>query len=782
MLKPRISPQEYEKDSHSLYSMRKSNAKAKGKAAVPFGDPQPRVVSTLEDRVNALKHTVISGDALKTHEFYDESHLLALYEDLLALPQEETQEPAVKKPEEDPLPIVQKIAERLLPDISEPSTSAIAAQPMRYAILQQLDQVIADLETAEAYTTKAESEDAADAVLDVPVMLVSQKEWMALIYHCIRERDTDAAERALSLMIRAKCDIPEETFNAVLVVYARTGNVAKANDFVSKFLIASPTETQRDLHIRTYLEAISDTAFPTDALHILHDYETRGLAPPQKAYSRVITHLLSARSAVAHAHAWDLFAHMRYVAHPKPDAFMYATMIRACASSAISNHGEPERALDLFTEMTVDNGIAPTAAAYIATILACARSGRAKYVHEGFRLAKQMMDAHRDAYGHSQFMPDRRFFCALLEGAKRIGDLGRVRWILAEMARESMQRGADGQEQIDPRRSVHEEIMLHVFHAYAAYRVPFHRSLAPKAPQDKPQDATTQQEEPEALTAAQAEEAARDLVAEPDHAFTRLPPQSHPEVLYEAQALFARLRADRARGSGVFAHVEPTPRLLNAYLSVHYAHAPLERWRALWSTLHADAGVPRNAHTYVEVLERCANAKKPERPAALQVAEEAFAQWRSLEDAWRATGPQEVAAHARLIERAHAAMIRLYALTNDLDRAVELTKAFAAAYPPSTLRDPPARAPFRSTRTNLLGARPLVRVFNAAEIPDDAVPPLLAFGELEALHHRLAAAGRTADVRYVTWLCKAYEGALRARRERALEATMHPVYRAEPAV
>ena len=105
-------------------------------------------------------------------------------------------------------------------------------------------------------------------------------------------------------------------------------------------------------------------------------------------------------------------------------------------------------------------------------------------------------------------------------------------------------------------------------------------------------------------------------------------------------------------------------------------------------------------------------------------------------------------------------------------------RAFVAAYPPTAVRTPAERPPFRSTRTNLIAARPLVRVFNPAEIPDDAVPPLLAFAELEVLHHRLIAAvpcANPADVRYLGWVCRAYEGSLRKRREQALQATMHPL-------
>ncbi|KAG1810342.1 uncharacterized protein HD556DRAFT_1319543 [Suillus plorans] len=59
----------------------------------------------------------------------------------------------------------------------------------------------------------------------------------------------------------------------------------------------------------------------------------------------------------ANSQAWDLFAHMRYVAHPTPDAHLYALVIRTCASTFLSP--EPKRALDLWTEM-LDAGIVLT--------------------------------------------------------------------------------------------------------------------------------------------------------------------------------------------------------------------------------------------------------------------------------------------------------------------------------------------------------------------------------------------------------------------------------------
>ena len=54
---------------------------------------------------------------------------------------------------------------------------------------------------------------------------------------------------------------------------------------------------------------------------------------------------------------------------------------------------------------------------------------------------------------------------------------------------------------------------------------------------------------------------------------------------------------------------------------------------------------------------------------------------------------------------------------------------------------------------------------------DDTVPPLITFRDVELLHHRLVDEGMERDIKYVTWLCKAYEWALRIRRDEAIKAT-----------
>ena len=146
----------------------------------------------------------------------------------------------------------------------------------------------------------------------------------------------------------------------------------------------------------------------------MHNYEAIGLPAPQRSYGRLNTALLSVRSTIAESQAWDIFAHMRYVAHPIPDAYLYTvTMIAACASRVIAP--QPACALDLFTKMTVDKRIALTTAAYTAAIYACSCSGEKRYVGEVFRLAREMLDGHRDAYEQPALVPDRRTFCALLE-------------------------------------------------------------------------------------------------------------------------------------------------------------------------------------------------------------------------------------------------------------------------------------------------------------------------------------------------------------------------------
>jgi len=179
----------------------------------------------------------------------------------------------------------------------------------------------------------------------------------------------------------------------------------------------------------------------------------------------------------------------------------------------------------------------------------------------------------------------------------------------------------------------------------------------------------------------------------------------------------------------------------------------------------------KHTRSYVEALERCARSRRGnERAVGLTFAEDVWAEWQTLEGSRQDGEHNGCGANARSIERAHVAMIRVLTITGNIDRAVEHVKTFCKRYPPADIRKPAPKPAMRSTRTALVGARPLVRMSSTVEVPDDTVPPLLTFMDVEILHHRLAAAGKLEAVRYLTYVCKSYEGALRMRRDRTLGA------------
>ena len=343
---------------------------------------------------------------------------------------------------------------------------------------------------------------------------------------------------------------------------------------------------------------------------------------------------------------------MRYVAHSKPDALLYSLMIRACAGTGASQSSyssEPERALDLWKEMIEDSRIEPTIGAYNAIILACARSK--KFSSEAFRLAKEMLDAHRDAFGNPLMRPNHETFCALLVAAKTTGDLPRARWILAEMVgMTEREKHVPASQRSDAR--IDEAIMLHVFHAYASYNPPFRRGRV-RVVEDS---LNSVEEDKETRTVEQAEIGS----------FSTTPPQTAKEVVAESQVLFARILRDNGKGnataedvnltSGLFSGVSLSPRLANAYLSVHYKHASLEEAQKLYDSIFSDLQLNRSLRTYAEALERCAfSAKRHEREIAKKFANSVWEEWNDVQ---KNLG-QVYGSPARTVERAYAAMIRV---------------------------------------------------------------------------------------------------------------------------
>ncbi|KAI6010966.1 hypothetical protein F5J12DRAFT_823126 [Pisolithus orientalis] len=678
--------------------------------------------------------------------------------------------------------------------------------------------------------------------------IMSKTEWLSVVRCCVYENDVDAAERTLLLIQKAGLTIPEEAVNHVLGVYASKGDTTHLESLMHRILSGPPTETQRDLHVKAYLRASHHTpsgfpdlgvstrpVFPTAALDVLHNYEASGHFAPIKSYTRAISALFNVQThpssdprlgqSAARAHAWDLFAHMRYVAHPTPDAYLYAVMIRACGSAG--GRVEPERALDLWTEMQ-ENGVEPTRGAYEAIVLVLGRAGEG-WLSEGMRLAREMKEKYPER-GRNQ----RRMWCALLEGCKRVGDLNRARWILAESLR------SDTPEDGGNTRTsgVDAKMLTHIFHSYASYKPPFSRTATRLLD-------TVSHSNPLAQNEADALQAEPPLLLDqlPTNStpsFPPLPPQTHSDVLAEVQALFDRIIQDTSSNTipkshfsdqgtfvddpltGKFANIELKPALVNAYLSVFYVHASIERsievFRSLFGTPNQSGILRGDAHTYLDALERCAVAKKEERGAVLSWARELWTEWERVEARAGTEGYSDVGRWARMVERVHAAMRRVLILNEDVDGALILLRAFVDRYPPkavlpfgiesitsdksseSTTLTPAvhksptfslfAKPPILSTRVTLTNpkpihpsspsliptttpshsvAKPLVRLTSPVGPKDDRVPPIIGFSDVELLHHRLVALRRTKDVGYVKWVCEAYKGLLKKRRERVLK-------------
>ncbi|KAJ3501788.1 hypothetical protein NLJ89_g9181 [Agrocybe chaxingu] len=582
-------------------------------------------VQELEKRVQALDEAIESGQMEFSPSFYSEEELLALYEDVLATPMPSSQESenqaaleAVREAEEkEDQRIIQAAETRLLDPFDRGQHVPVAYR----RILSRVHEILSRKEAIQNMLNPQASS-------AVPLGVLSIRECEALVRISVKAGDGQAAEIALNVMKRDNLALPEGSVTDVLKLYSKSGKALAADNLLANLLTEAPTQLQRHLHVQAHLKAASLDEVPTSALDLLHHYEGQSVPAPMQTYTAVITSLFSRPSSLGRAHAWDLFSHMRYVAHPTPDALLYTLMIRACANPITTRYSsEPEKALDLWTEMTVDQKIQPTVGSYNAIILACARSGTKTYVNEAFRLARQMLDSHRDARGNSPFRPDKKTFCALLEGAKRIGDLGRARWILAEMVRGAREDGVNTAEvEID------EEVMMHVFHAYAAYKPPFSRaatvvvkdgssgsSSLSEAKSELEETQTSVQVPDGAPTSSNTSLAVEDEDDRPS--FAHIPPQSRAEVIREAKLLFNRIlqdRSDAASSATVslpfaekkFRNVELTTRLLTSYLSIFYRHASLETSRELFWTLFEEIGVQRSPRTHVEALERCANARR----------------------------------------------------------------------------------------------------------------------------------------------------------------------------
>lgn len=132
---------------------------------------------------------------------YSEEDLLALYDDLLALPVEASPEAQAKLAVEEPAPnaleIVTATAQRLLYDGA--STSSVVdtdpAKSVRYSLIACLEEFYGSLESFPLKPRSSENgpldgqEPVEAGEEPIPLGLMTSQEWSALVSHCVRRGD-----------------------------------------------------------------------------------------------------------------------------------------------------------------------------------------------------------------------------------------------------------------------------------------------------------------------------------------------------------------------------------------------------------------------------------------------------------------------------------------------------------------------------------------------------------------------------------------------------------------
>ncbi|KAH8916771.1 hypothetical protein BT69DRAFT_741621 [Atractiella rhizophila] len=262
------------------------------------------------------------------------------------------------------------------------------------------------------------------------------------------------------------------------------------------------TSNVLETYIKTQVSHSQTTLFLPHILQVLLSPPSTVSIPTLPTYSSALTALLSPSVPLTHRSTfWDLYAHLRFVAHPSVNEEVYATMIAGCST----NSGEGlERANDLWTEME-DAGIVPGTKSYTALMRNNARAiftiGKKElYDRDQFwgppEEAKKMFARNLNCYFEALRLlqkmisegvpPDRATFGEILEAALRMGDLERARWVLLKMVEgsqvrrqailETLQReGLDASEWdaalVDPLAPTEDEVAK-VLSAYAMFTVP----------------------------------------------------------------------------------------------------------------------------------------------------------------------------------------------------------------------------------------------------------------------------------------------------------------------
>ncbi|GAA5852643.1 hypothetical protein JCM8547_002576 [Rhodosporidiobolus lusitaniae] len=694
---------------------------------------------------------------------------------------------------------------------------AVAVSPAR-ALLDRVGELLPEEQE------KKGEEEASEGAVALPRGLLSRSEWSDLVVACAEAGDREGVHEGLKLMDRTTPISEGKVLEDTLAVYAEK---KRPQDALALASFARQNSLPLSVTAHHHLLASILPSHPELALRHLKSMEAAGHTPLLPTYTAVIKRLLQPGSPHLVREGWDLYANTRAVAFPVPDMNLYSTMILACGSGA---HPAPERAVDLFTEMTNDNRLPATEAAYNGVIRACAREGSQEYYLEALRYMRRMLDEN--------VMPSRHTFHAVLEGAKKHGDLARARWMLVKMI------GLGGET------APTEKTLALLFQTYATYEPESRVRNEVKPPNAEGVKRAKTDEEKEALL--QPERAAGDISLDASEDPTVSPlvqqdssgagpstqaviemlgeaslfypgpmPRTSAEVVAEARNLMLQVvdasilarpsssspdeptTPPPARpASSMFPDVEPTTFLLNSFFSVLSHHAPLPASRDFFQTAYARLGVPKNRYTFVIAMRRCETGRikvKPEQNVAL--AKGIFEEWLSWRDepfpaheheavdeqGNRVVDPRKAEQwrmermDGRTASKLWRGLIRVLARTYQTDEALTVLRRFVELYPPALLAKgvtlptaPPASAnpaapPSRPSPLPAVPIRMSSPLYpETSPSLDPLRPPFLSFSHLSILHLRLVEKEDKEGLAYVTYVTSAYASALRtAKRKEA---------------
>ncbi|GAA6022192.1 hypothetical protein JCM11491_002427 [Sporobolomyces phaffii] len=680
------------------------------------------------------------------------------------------------------------------------------------ALLQRVEELSKDVPLVPQPSTST-----AGLAASLPKGLLARSEWIDLVLACAQEGDTAAVIRGLQAMEATVPLTDGKVLEDVLALYAIEGrpqDAVKLTDFARKNSL--PLSVTAHHHLLTSLLP----SHPELAVRHLYSMEALGYTPLAATYTSIVSRLLSPQSPPTLVRkGWDLYAHSRLVSHPVPSVELYATMIQACSRGT---HPSPERAIDLFTELTDDNRLPPSELAFNGVIRSCAREGTQEYYYEALRYTRRMLDDNVE--------PSKYTFHALLEGAKRHGDLARARWMLVKMV------GASGKVKPD------ENTLGLVFQTYASYRPEGGKGNETTARvvknavevTDRPSPILKPEQDPanapivsrsSASSSAPSDDAGPlaliELLGEASLFYPGPLPKTSAQVLEEAENLMVQIVGREALGlaplesspdpaPSMFPGVQPSTFLLNAYLSILNSHSTLAASLDFFDTAYRATEVEKNRYSYEVMMKRCELGKAS--PEVVERAKKVFEEWIKWSDAAcpevtelkaRKSEGEPIEAmevervgklakewdkqrrNGRNVAKMWGGLVRILAKAYQEDEALKVLRQFVQLYPAADV------ANFRPSLTPI--AQPdkaITRVplqLSSSLYPETApslassLPPHLVFNDLKVLHLRCANIENLAGLAYVKGVSKAYEAGLaHFKRWEATMSKTQPTQRGPP--